>query len=607
MRWPASLLCFVALGCATQPTTSSSSASSASRSDPLVKDAAGSVRTPELRTLLEDHWRLVLTSSPLLATQLGVRAFDDQIDDLSLEAQKEHLQAQAELLIRAEDLLEVDLPPADATTLALLIEQLEVPLAEAPCRLSEWSLSPRNNPITTWNYLPELHTVSNLKDLKNLVARYIAIPTAIDQEIENLRSGARDGLYTNIESTRRVLAMVNTQLESPMASWPLIKPSQSRLPEGQEADGLRAQLSTLVRGQIRPALERYREVLAKEILPHARPNDQVGLIALKLGEECYSARIRHYTTLPLDAKTVHETGLREVERIDQAMAALGKKLFNIDDRLEVLAHLRSETSLHFETSEAIEAKAKSALERAERAIPKFFGRLPKASCVVRRIPDYEAPFTTIAYYRQPTPGVKPGEYFINVYKPKTRPRYEAEALAFHESIPGHHLQIAIAQELPALPSFRKNFGMTVFVEGWALYTEQLADEMGLYSADLDRMGMLSYEAWRASRLVVDTGIHAFGWSREQAAKFMLEHTALAANNIDNEVDRYIVWPGQAVAYKTGQMEIWRLRREAEKILGDSFSLPGFHDAILSGGAVTIPVLQKRIEEWVKTQSAIASH
>lgn len=247
----------------------------------------------------------------------------------------------------------------------------------------------------------------------------------------------------------------------------------------------------------------------------------------------------------------------------------------------------------------MEAKASEALARAKAAIPRYFDRLPKADCTVARIPVQEAPYTTVAYYWPAVPGgEKPGQYFINTYAPTTRTRYEAEALAWHESIPGHHLQIAIAQELPAVPAFRRNAYITAYAEGWALYSERLADEMGLYTSDLDRMGMYSFDAWRASRLVVDTGMHAMGWTREQAVQFMLQNTMLAENNIRNEVDRYLTDPGQALAYKTGQMEILRLRREAEAQLGPRFSLPTFHGIVLNEGSMTLPALDRRVRAWI---------
>jgi uncharacterized protein (DUF885 family) len=217
---------------------------------------------------------------------------------------------------------------------------------------------------------------------------------------------------------------------------------------------------------------------------------------------------------------------------------------------------------------------------------------------------HEAPYSTIAYYRQPAAdGSRPGTYMINTYNPETRPRNEAEALAFHESIPGHHLQIAIAQELTGVPEFRKHQGVTSYVEGWALYTERLADEMGLYSSDVDRIGMLSYDAWRACRLVVDTGMHALGWSRKQAIDYMLENSVLAENNIVNEVDRYLTWPGQALAYKLGQLEILKLRDEARAKLGDRFDIRAFHDVVLRDGAVALPVLRANVEAWVAAQAA----
>jgi uncharacterized protein (DUF885 family) len=220
---------------------------------------------------------------------------------------------------------------------------------------------------------------------------------------------------------------------------------------------------------------------------------------------------------------------------------------------------------------------------------------------------HEAPQSTIAYYRNPTQdGSRPGYYMINTYQPETRPRYEAQALAFHESIPGHHLQIAIAMELKGLPEFRKYEGVTAFVEGWALYTERLADQMGLYSGDLDRMGMLSFDAWRACRLVVDTGIHAMGWSRQQAIDFMKDNTVLAQNNIENEVDRYITWPGQALAYKLGQLEIMKLRDEAQQKMGARFDIKEFHDVVLKNGALALPVLREQVEAYYAAKESVAA-
>ncbi len=567
----------------------------------FVQTAAGTTENVELKLLLTEHWRHKLENYPLFATQVGFRMLDDQLTDNRMAGHIQRRDATKHFLDQALGIQSSSLNTTDTTTLSLLIESLHSDVATFDCQFFTWLVAARGNPVTTWNYLPELHSITQAIDFKRLIKRYKGISLSIDNEVANLKLGAERGLLATAESTRRVIKMVTDQLNEPLQQWPLMKPTLVATPQDapESFDKSRAQLADIVRTQIRPALLRYQQFLATQILPRARPDTEVGIGSLPGGKQCYQHLIRRYTSLPLSAKIIHETGLKEIDRIDNAMRQLGRKLFGIKNRQQILKHLRTHPSLYFTTEEEIETKAKQALARASQTIPKYFGILPQEKCIVRRVPKYEAPYTTIAYYRPPTPGIKPGEYFINVYQPKTRPRYEAEALAFHESIPGHHLQIAISYERPALPAFRKYINATVFVEGWALYTEQLADEMGLYSGDLDRMGMYSYEAWRAARLVVDTGIHAFGWSRAQAKQFMTEHTALAANNIDNEIDRYINSPGQALAYKTGQMEISRLRKMAETKLGKNFHLSRFHDAVLENGAVSLSVLRKQIDRWVK--------
>jgi uncharacterized protein (DUF885 family) len=261
--------------------------------------------------------------------------------------------------------------------------------------------------------------------------------------------------------------------------------------------------------------------------------------------------------------------------------------------------LRNSPEMHFQTAAEIVGKAESTLARARDAMPRAFGIVPKARCEIAVIPAHEAPLTTIAYYRQPSADrSRPGRYYVNTYEPATRTRYEAEALAFHEAIPGHHLQIAIAQELEGLPLVRRHAGDNAYVEGWALYTERLCDEMGLYSSDVDRLGMLSFDAWRACRLVVDTGLHAMGWSRQRAIDYMIANTLLAENNCENEVDRYIGNPGQALGYKIGQREMFALRAKAMAALGDRFDIREFHDRVLGQGAVTLAVLRELIAEWI---------
>ncbi|MCA9670191.1 MAG: DUF885 domain-containing protein [Myxococcales bacterium] len=598
-----SLASLLLLGCG-RATTPGSGAKPPGAASPWKGKAARGVHDAELAALARAHWQWRMQNAPVWATTLGDRRYDDKLGDGSWRAAEARQKERLALLARARALL----PRAprfaharDRATLALLVGELEAQAGAHRCKMPLWDVDPRGNPLTQFNGLPRMHSVKSAEHARTLEARYRLVPAAIRREIADLRHGLQQGLVANAESVRRVIAMLRSELAKPIARWALLTTPKrrARLDDAGRAR-LVVALEPIVAGPIRDALRAYLALLEKEILPAARrgkaPPGLSGLAAKLPG--CYAARIRLFTGLPLAAAELHATGKREVARIDAAMQALGKKLFGLDDRAAVLHKLRSDPKLSFDSAAAVEAKAKSALARARARIAKFFGRLPKADCVVTRIPDYEAKFTTVAYYSRPYADGKPGEYFINVSEPTTRPRYEAEALAYHEAIPGHHLQIAIAQELTEMPAFRRYSGNSAFVEGWGLYAESLADEMGLYSGDLDRLGMLSYDAWRATRLVVDTGLHAMGWSRKQAIDYMTAHSALASNNISNEVDRYIVWPGQALSYKVGQLEIKRLRADARHKLGARFSLPAFHDAVLGGGAVSLPVLRQRVAAYL---------
>jgi len=554
-------------------------------------DATTGIHDARFASLASAHWSWAMESDPLYATELGIHDFDDRLADNSAAGRARELEAVRSFRDQLAPIVPTLTSSTDRTSAELLLGALDARIGEEVCEFDSWSISANSSPVSRWNYLPELHTVTSPSDGADLLARYRGIAATIDNDIANLRRGLAAGRTANAESVRRVITMTRTQLEQPHDKWPLVAPKV-------------AGLSDVVFGEIEPALRRYLALLETEIAPRARASDKTGLGALPGGDACYRSQIKKFTALDLDPKATHEAGLAEIARIDQEITALAARALSTTDLASALDKLRNDKSLYFSTAEEVEAKARDSLARANAAVPKYFGILPKAECIVSRVPDYDAPYTTIAYYRQPVPdGSKPGQYFVNVYKPETRPRYEATVLAFHESVPGHHLQIAIAQERSQLPAFRKNLDATAFVEGWALYTERLADQMGLYVDDLDRLGVLSFDAWRASRLVVDTGIHAFGWSREQAIAFMMAHTALAQNNIENEVDRYIVWPAQALSYKTGQREILRLRADAEARLGARFSLPAFHDVVLGQGSVTLPVLGRAVEAWVASQVA----
>lgn len=567
---------------------------------PMNAEATAGVRHEPVARLLSDHWEWTLARWPEWATRVGDHRYDDRVSDRSAEAAEAELRQLEVFLERARAIDQAALDEPDRTTLALFREEVEASVAASRCHMERWSVGVRDNPLIWMNELAEAQPLRTPEEADRLVLRYEALPASVDQAIATLRLGAAQGMFANAESVRRTLAMIEAALAEPVERWPVVVRAAEHRPEWppEAIDQFAARVRQVAELQLRPALVRFRDLLRDEILPRARPEEQAGLGALPGGDACYAALIRRHTSLDLTPDELHAFGLAELERIHAEMRALGQSLFGQGDLAVLFHRLRTDPDLYFRSAAEVEARATAALLMAEAAMPKILGRPPAARCEIRLIPDYEAPFTTIAYYMPAVPDEAPGYYYVNAWAPETRPRYEAAVLAYHESVPGHHLQIALAQELGDLPAFRRHLGSTAFVEGWALYVERLADELNLYPKDLDRMGMLSFDSWRAGRLVVDTGIHAKGWTRAEAEAFLKANTPLAENNIANEVDRYISWPGQALAYKVGQREIFRLRAEARQALGDRFSLTGFHEAVLSGGAVTMPVLAERVSTWV---------
>ncbi len=564
-------------------------------------DASRGVDHPAVAALLEDHDAWVLQTSPLSATARGEHAWDDQLPDLSLAARDAERARTRELLATARALLTLDLSESDRITVEMLVEALDAEVAIEVCRLDEWAVSARTTPLVTLNRLPELNPLDTPDQGDALLARVRARPEFADQQVAALRRGLRDGWVADAEAVRRAAEQVRDQLDQPVSAWPAAIPAPAAWPADRR-DRFEQALAVALDGEVRAALDRYATFLEAELLPMARTGDAIGLTGLPDAGACYGALIRQHTTLPLTADEVHQRGLDALAAIHAEMRELAPSVLGTADLHDAFDRLRSDPALYFSSAAEVEAYAAERLAAAQAAVPDWFGRLPVTRCEVRRIPDHEAPYTYVAYYQPPhADGSKPGEYYVNTYAPETRPRFEAAALAYHEAVPGHHFQISLGQELSELPTFRRHAGVTVFVEGWALYGERLADEMGLYPTDLDRFGMLSYQAWRAARLVVDTGIHDQGWSRARAETFMIVNTPLQLNNISNEVDRYVSWPGQALGYMIGQLELQALRAEAEAELGERFDIVAFHDVVLGGGAVPIPVLQRRVRAWIERE------
>jgi uncharacterized protein (DUF885 family) len=325
-------------------------------------------------------------------------------------------------------------------------------------------------------------------------------------------------------------------------------------------------------------------------------------VTLPDGEAFYQYQIRRYTTLPLTAREIHETGLREVARIRLAMDSVQRQVGFTGSFAEFLTFLRTDPRFYYTSEDDLLEGYRDIAKRIDGELPRLFAVLPRTPYGVRKIPDYAAPSQTTAYYLPgASDGSRAGFFFANTYKLETRPRYEMEALTIHEAMPGHHLQIARAQELTGLPAFRRNAGYTAYVEGWGLYSESLGPALGLYTDPYSRFGQLTYEMWRACRLVIDTGIHAFGWSRDSAIAYLLDHAAKTPQDAAVEIDRYIVWPGQALAYKVGELTLQRLRRTAESTLGSRFDIRTFHNALLDNGPLPLPVLEREMDTWLQEQ------
>jgi uncharacterized protein (DUF885 family) len=368
------------------------------------------------------------------------------------------------------------------------------------------------------------------------------------------------------------------------------------------ADAWRAELESVLHRDVRPAFEAYRAALQFDALPTARPDTQVGLIHLPGGDERYRSLVRVHTTTDRTPEDLHETGLTVVARIHEEFAAMGPELFGTSDVQAIFNRLQSDPALRWTSEQEILDAAELAVRRAEAVSVDWFGRVPTAVCTLEAVPELEAEGSAPAYYMAPAlDGSRPGTYFTNVNKPTERTSFDLESVAFHEAVPGHHFQVSLALELPDLPTLRRVVMFTAYVEGWGLYSERLADEMGLYSSQLQRLGMLSADVWRAARLVVDTGMHAFGWTRQQAVDYLRQHTPVAPVDVQAEIDRYIAYPGQALSYMTGRLEIERLRSVAAQTLGDSFDLKAFHDVVLGSGALPLSDLDDVVDAWVQAQ------
>jgi uncharacterized protein (DUF885 family) len=547
-----------------------------------------------LGELAERYFQVTMDASPFEASVFGVAGWDAEVPDLSEAAEADTDRRLAGLQARLAGIGRDRLGHQDRITLAMLERGLADRRAELAARWPELTVSATASGIqaAVLGLVPKVAPATPAA-ADDYLARCAKLAGCLDQAGDRLRAGLAAGRTPPALGVRAAVAQLDAYLAGPVADDPLLVP---QAPAGAAA-GWRDRLAGVVAGSVRPAMARYRDLLATEVLGRARPDDRCGLVHVPGGEAVYLAAVAQHTTTDRDPDELHRLGLELVAALVEEYRELGSRVLGTADMDQVLDRLRHDPGLRFSTGAEILRSGREALARATAALPRVVGRAPMAPCRVDEMSAYEAKDAVLGYYQAPAAdGSRPGVHWLNTSAPETRTRYEYEALAFHESIPGHHLQFALAQELEELPRFRRFGYVTAFSEGWALYTERLADELGLYSGDLERFGMLSFDSWRACRLVVDTGLHARGWSRDQAIGYMLANSALTRANVENEVDRYVAWPGQALAYMVGRLELVRLRELAQGRLGHRFALPGFHDLVLGTGGVPLSVLAEVVDD-----------
>ncbi len=554
-----------------------------------------------LHALLDAAWEDGLRDNPTYASQLGDRRYNDRWEDLSPQAiEARHAQDRA----RAESLARIDraaLSRELQLDYDLFKQNVEWDLERHRLRLYLLPVNQREG-LQTADELADALRFTTRKDYDDWLERLRGFGTYADQTIVLLREGARAGVVWPKVAMLRVPAQIDKQIVDDPLQSPFYAPFRVAAPSvpPAEREPIAAEARLVIARTVVPAFRRFRDFFTKEYLPACQ--DRVGLQALPDGAATYEALVRHHTTTTLSPRAIHELGLREVERITLAMNVVMQDTGKSTTLPQFFAFLRSDRRFYYTDPAELLAGYAAIVKRVDPQIGKIIGTLPRTPYGIEAIPANVAPDTTTAYYRPPAEdGSRGGTFFVNLYKPESRPTWEMVALTLHEAVPGHHIQIALANEQTRLPKFRRHTLYTAFVEGWGLYAESLGDELGMYDDPYAKFGQLAYEMWRAVRLVVDTGMHAMGWDRQRAIDFFREHTPRQELDVVNEIDRYLVMPGQALAYKVGELKIKELRRRAERVLGARFDERAFHDAVLGHGALPLDVLEREVDAWIASQ------
>ncbi len=562
----------------------------------------------QLWALFDDAWNWAAQDDPETATENGDDRFDDKLSDWSLAAiQARHAHekatlAKAEAFDRAH---RAELSEDDQLNLDLFIYPLRVEVDGFAFPQELLFLNQLESPPNRLAEVARATPHARVADLERYLKRLAAVPAQIDQQIALLQRGLALGVTPPKALIKDLPQLLESHLPKDPAQSPLYAPVFGDLPSSvPEADQarLRARAKELLSTVVFPAYRKLRDFAATTYVPKSR--ETLAASALPNGAAWYALDIRRETTLRKTPEEIHALGLAEVARIEKEMDALRTRTGFKGDRAAFYKFLRTDKRFYYATPEALLIGYRDLAKRLDPELPLHFKTLPRLTYGVQAMPDYEARTAPAAYYEPGSPDVgRAGNFMANLYDLKSRPKWAMADLTLHEAVPGHHLQFARAQELPDVPRFRRYAGYTAYHEGWALYCESLGDELGVLKDPYDKFGQLSGEIWRAVRLVVDTGLHAKGWTREQAVEFFLQHTGQPEHNARVEVDRYIVWPGQALAYKMGALLIRKLRTEAEQTLGAAFDEREFHDQVLGAGEVPLELLEERVHAWVKSVAA----
>ncbi|HEV3005891.1 MAG TPA: DUF885 domain-containing protein [Pirellulales bacterium] len=553
----------------------------------------------QLQRLFDEAWEFGLVEDPLYATDCGDHRFDDRLPSVTEADYQRRLTSQREFLERWKNIDRAKLSPREQTSYDVFGRLKQDQIAEYEFRTYLLPITNRSGYHIEFPELPSDVPLDDAAAYERYLSRLRDFGRFNDEQIELMRSGIEAGLVLPDVVLAGYEKPVSAQIVDDPTHSALYEPFR-RFPATVNADEgrrLAREGQVAIAENVVPAYRRLLVFLRDEYLPAAR--GPIGVSALPHGRELYQHRVRRFTTLDLTPQQVHDIGLSEVARIHEEMHSAIRASGFEGDFAAFIEFLRTDPRFYFESPEQLMKEVALVLKKIDGELPRLFKTLPRMPYGIKEVPAFIAPATTTAYYHGPSgDGTRGGVYFVNTYDLKSRPLYEIEALSLHEAVPGHHLQIARQQELEGLPAFQRFAGFTAFVEGWGLYAERLGLETGFYQDPYSNFGRLSYEMWRACRLVVDSGMHYFGWTREQAIEYMAANTALTRRNITNEVDRYISWPGQALAYKMGELKIRELRRRAEERLGQRFDLREFHDVVLRQGAVPLTVLERIVDEYI---------